>query len=59
MRNTFDTALEDADKAIWKNNIDGFIASANAMSIKLGRKPQFENYKEFESLMESDCGFRL
>ena len=59
MRNTFDTALEDADKAIWKNDIDGFIASANAMSIKLGRKPQFENYKEFESLMESDCAFRL
>ncbi len=59
MRNTFNTALESADKAIWDDDIDSFIASANAMSRKLGKNIQFGNYKEFESFMESDCAFIL
>lgn len=54
IRDTFNSALEMAEKDFWKEDIDGFISAANAISIKLGRKPQFANFTEFKSFMNSN-----
>ena len=54
VRDTFDKAIMVADKNIWLNDIDTFIDAANKMSIKMGRKPQFNNFQEFDSLMLSE-----
>ncbi len=54
IRETFDAALFKADKSIWLNDIDAFIDAANRMSMKMGRKPQFINFNEFDSLMLSE-----
>ena len=59
IRDTFDETIMLADKSIWQNDIDTFIDAANKMSIKMGRKPQFNNFKEFDSLMLSEEMIKL
>ncbi len=59
IRGTFDETIMLADKSIWQNDIDTFIDAANKMSIKMGRKPQFNNFKEFDSLMVSEEMIKL
>lgn len=59
IRDTFDETIMLADKSIWQNDIDTFIDAANKMSIKMGRKPQFNNFKEFDSLMVSEEMIKL
>lgn len=59
IRDTFDETIMLADKSIWQNDIDIFIDAANKMSIKMRRKPQFNNFKEFDSLMLSEEMIKL
>lgn len=59
IRDTFDETIMLADKSIWQNDIDIFIDAANKMSMKMRRKPQFNNFKEFDSLMLSEEMIKL
>lgn len=59
MRKTFSTELENAEKAIWNDDIDAFISAANNMSVKLGKKPQFNTFKEFDAFMETETALKL
>ena len=59
MRKTFSTELENAEKAIWNDDIDAFISAANNMSVKLGKKPQFNTFKEFDAFMGTETALKL
>lgn len=59
MRETFSAELEKGEKAIWKDDIDAFISAANNMSVKLGRKPQFNTFKEFDAFMGTETALKL
>lgn len=59
MQSTFNDAFDLAAKAIYQDDIDSFILAANTMSQKLGRKPQFSNFAEFEDMMNSEGSFKL
>ena len=54
---SFNSAFDEMDSALFANNIDGFIAGANSITLKLGGKPAFKNMKEFEAMMMSDDPF--
>jgi hypothetical protein len=49
---TFQEAFDDIKTALNIGDIDGFIAGANSIIMKLGGKPQFSNFTEFDALME-------
>jgi hypothetical protein len=49
----FHTAFDEMEAALDIGDIDGFIAGANKVTLKLGGKPQFKNMPEFESFMDS------
>ena len=55
----FTDAFDKMNRAIGLDDIDGFMAGANAVTAKLGGKVQFANYGEFESFMESGATLRL
>ena len=57
-RNTF-VKLEKGEKEIWKDDIDAFISAANNMSVKLGKKPQFSTFKEFDAFMGTETALKL
>ncbi|GHV84022.1 hypothetical protein AGMMS50212_13620 [Spirochaetia bacterium] len=57
--NTFHTAFDDMKNALAIGNIDGFISGTNTITCKLGGKPQFNTFSEFNSLMESSESFKL
>lgn len=59
MRETFSSELEKGEKEIWKDDIDAFISAANNMSVKLGKKPQFGTFKEFDAFMETETALKL
>lgn len=59
MREIFSAELEKGEKAIWKDDIDAFISAANNMSVKLGRKPQFNTFKEFDAFMGTETALKL
>ena len=59
MEKTFSAEIENAEKAIWKDDINAFISAANAISIKMGKKTQFRNFTEFDALMKSDLALKL
>jgi hypothetical protein len=48
----FQTAFDDIKNALQLGDIDGFIAGANSITRKLGGKPQFENFMEFDAFMQ-------
>jgi hypothetical protein len=48
---TFRTAFDKMQTALDSGDIDRFIAGANKITLKLGRKPQYRTMKEFESFM--------
>jgi hypothetical protein len=48
---TFHIAFDDMKNALQIGDIDGFIGGANAITKKLGGKPQFNTFSEFDSLM--------
>jgi hypothetical protein len=56
---TFQTAFDEIKTALDIGDIDGFITGANAITCKLGGKPQFNNFSEFEELMESSESLKL
>jgi len=56
---TFHTAFDGIKSALNLGDIDGFIAGTNTITKKLGKTPQFENYQEFNTLMESDVSLKL
>jgi len=49
--NTFHAAFDDMKNALRIGDVDGFIAGANTITRKLGGKPQFNTFSEFDSLM--------
>jgi hypothetical protein len=49
---TFHIAFDDMKTALQIGDIDGFIGGANAITGKLGGKPQFNTFGEFDSLMQ-------
>ena len=59
MKETFNNALENAEKAIWKDDIDGFINAANLISNKLGKKALFNTFREFDDFMNTSDSFKL
>lgn len=59
MRETFSSELEKGEKEIWKDDIDAFISAANNMSVKLGKKPQFSTFKEFDAFMGTETALKL
>lgn len=59
MRETFSSELEKGEKEIWKDDIDAFISAANNMSVKLGKKPQFSTFKEFDAFMGTETTLKL
>jgi hypothetical protein len=50
--NTFHMAFDGMKKALNTGDIDGFITGANTITRKLGGKPQFDTFGEFDSLMQ-------
>ena len=55
----FTDAFGQMNRAIGLNDIDGFMAGANAITAKVGGKVQFSNYSEFDSFMQTDGTLRL
>jgi hypothetical protein len=51
---SFQIAFDGIETALESGDIEIFIASANAITEKLGGKPQFNNISEFEVFMESE-----
>ena len=51
---SFKSAFDEMDRALFADDINGFIAGANSITLKLGGKPAFKNMNEFESIMLSD-----
>jgi hypothetical protein len=47
----FHSAFDGIKDALKIGDVDGFIANANVITKKLGKKPQFETFNEFENLM--------
>jgi len=56
---TFDAAFDEIKTALNLGDIDGFIAGANKITKKLGGKPQFENFSEFDKFMKGSESFVL
>ena len=59
MKETFNNALENAERAIWKDDIDGFICAANSISNKLGKKALFNTFREFDDFMNTSDSFKF
>lgn len=55
----FTSAFEGIKEALEVGDIDGFIASSNAITRGLGKKANFETMDEFEAFMESDDTFKF
>ena len=55
----FSQALSGMDSALVDGNVDLFISSANAITEKLGQRPQFRTMEEFEDLIYSDKNLKL
>ncbi|MBR1419021.1 MAG: hypothetical protein IJ576_08670, partial [Synergistaceae bacterium] len=51
---SFKSAFDEMDRALFADDINGFIAGANSITLKLGGKPAFKNMNEFENIMLSD-----
>jgi hypothetical protein len=56
---TFQEAFDDIKSALNIGDIDGFIGGANSITRKLGGKPQFNNFSEFDDLMNSSESLKL
>ncbi len=54
MTSTFDDAFSRIDKAVASGDIDGYMSGMNAITVKLGGRPQFSNMREFDAFMMSD-----
>lgn len=59
MKETFNNALENAERAIWKDDIDGFIGAANSISNKMGKKALFNTFREFDDFMNTSDSFKF
>ena len=55
----FQAAFDDIKTALDLGDIDGFIAGANAITCKLGGKPQFNTFSEFDTFMQGSEPLRL
>lgn len=55
----FTDAFGQMNRAIGLNDIDGFMAGANAITAKVGGNVQFANYAAFDSFMQTDSALRL
>ena len=55
----FTDAFRQMNSAIGLNDIDGFMAGANKITRKLGGKPQFETFSEFNEFMKGDEPLKL
>ena len=49
----FQSAFNCIERAFKTNDVDNFILGANMITIKLGKKPKFCNFEEFNELMHS------
>jgi hypothetical protein len=56
---TFHHGFGKIKKALNLDDIDGFIAGTNKITKKLGGKPQFETFNEFDALMRQEKSFKL
>ena len=56
---TIEAGFDTIDKAILRDDIDGFIRGNAAIQRQLGYDVQFETQDEFDKLMDSDEAFRL
>ena len=55
----FTSAFEGIKEALEVGDIDGFIASSNAITRGLGKQANFETMDEFEAFMESEETFKF
>lgn len=55
----FQESFDGIKNALTIGDVDGFIAGANTITCKLGGKPQFNNFSEFDSFMENENTLRL
>jgi hypothetical protein len=55
----FQEAFDGIKTALKIGDIDEIIAGANSITLKLGGKPQFNSFSEFNSLMENEGKFKL
>lgn len=55
----FTDAFNQMNRAIGLNDIDGFMAGANAITAKVGGTVQFADYAAFDSFMQTDAALRL
>jgi hypothetical protein len=55
----FHTAFDSIKSLLQVGDIDDYIAGTNAITKKLGGKPQFNTMNEFEALMQSEEAFKL
>ncbi|GHS94645.1 hypothetical protein FACS1894107_14730 [Planctomycetales bacterium] len=56
---TFTNAFTEMKTALNLGDIDGFIDGANSITRKLGGKPQFNTFTEFDEFMENSISFKL
>jgi hypothetical protein len=55
----FQAAFDDIKTALQLGDIDGFITGANSITRKLGGKPQFETFAEFDAFIQGTVPFKL
>jgi hypothetical protein len=56
---TFHQGFDEIKKALTLDDIDGFITGTNKITRKLGGKPQFDTFDEFDALMHQKDSFKL
>ena len=59
LSSTFGHGIVNMAKALSIQDADAFISNANAITISVGGKPQFNNVKEFGDFLDSDEPFEL
>jgi hypothetical protein len=55
----FQAAFDDLKTALRLGDIDGFITGANSITRKLGGKPQFNTFAEFDTFMQGTGSLKL
>ena len=55
----FNNAFEELKSSLNIGDVDGVIANANQVTSALGKEVQFNNFDEFDDLMNSDETFRM
>ncbi len=59
MREFFDETFATMKASLQIGDIDGYISAANAITYKMGKRPIYDNFLQFDSLMKSNVTLKF